>query len=110
MENFSTTHQTLVPRIANLATLAVVVAATWWSGAQRPTHPTAETALQAPVLIPVQATEESAHTVPALLPTAPPADQATPAPATPQTLWTTKNQALHHPGLQAVGFSATSQR
>lgn len=36
MENFSTPRAALVPRAVNLATLAVVVAATWWSGAQRP--------------------------------------------------------------------------
>ena len=36
MENFSTTGVALLPRAANLATLVVVVAATWWSGAQRP--------------------------------------------------------------------------
>jgi len=36
MENISTPRAALLPRAANLATLAVVVAATWWSGAQRP--------------------------------------------------------------------------
>ncbi len=36
MEKNSTTRAALLPRAANLATLAVVMAATWWSGAQRP--------------------------------------------------------------------------
>jgi hypothetical protein len=36
MEKISTPSKTLLPRTTNLATLAVVVAATWWSGAQRP--------------------------------------------------------------------------
>lgn len=40
-----------MPRVANLATLAVVVSATWWSGAQRPdtnpgTNPDSATRLQ----------------------------------------------------------------
>ena len=36
MEKISTSAVALVPRTANLATLAVVVLATWWSGTQRP--------------------------------------------------------------------------
>lgn len=108
MENFSTPHQALVPRIANLATLAVVVAATWWSGAQRPADSSAEAVLQTPVLIPVQATQQSTQAAPALLPAVPPANLATPATA--QTLWTTQNQALRHDGLQAVGYSAAARR
>lgn len=36
MESISTTHSTRLPWVANLATLAVVITATWWSGAQRP--------------------------------------------------------------------------
>ncbi len=36
MENFPTKRQHLIPLVTNLATLAVVVSATWWSGAQRP--------------------------------------------------------------------------
>jgi hypothetical protein len=36
MEKKSTTPNALLPRAANLATLGVVVAATWWSAAQRP--------------------------------------------------------------------------
>ena len=36
MENFSTPKQAALPWFADLATLAVVVGATWWSGAQRP--------------------------------------------------------------------------
>lgn len=36
MEKISTSAVALLPRAANLGTLAVVVLATWWSGAQRP--------------------------------------------------------------------------
>ena len=36
MENFSTPRPALLPRAANLATLAVLACATWWSAAQRP--------------------------------------------------------------------------
>jgi hypothetical protein len=35
MEDFSTPRRPLLPLTANLCTLAVVLAATWWSGAQR---------------------------------------------------------------------------
>ncbi len=36
MENFSTPRHRLLPWVANIATVAVVLAATVWSGAQRP--------------------------------------------------------------------------
>ena len=41
MENFSTPSRATLPWIANLATLAVVVAAIGWSGEQRPDVSTA---------------------------------------------------------------------
>lgn len=44
MESFSTTRRSGLPWAANLATLAVVVVTTWWSGAQRPAQePMAQT-------------------------------------------------------------------
>lgn len=36
MESISTNRNTRLPWATNLATLAVVISATWWSGAQRP--------------------------------------------------------------------------
>jgi hypothetical protein len=36
MESISTPRSTRLPWAANLATLAVVMTAVWWSGAQRP--------------------------------------------------------------------------
>lgn len=36
MESISTKRRARLPWATNLATLAVVVVATWWSGAQRP--------------------------------------------------------------------------
>ena len=42
MENFPTPKLAMVPRIANLLTLAFLVGTTWWSSAQRPlVHETA---------------------------------------------------------------------
>lgn len=48
MENFSTPRQATLPWIANLATLAVVVAAIGWSGGQRPDAPPVAAAAAAP--------------------------------------------------------------
>ena len=85
MENFSTPRAALVPRAVNLATLAVVVAATWWSGAQRPA--------EQPAL--------AQQSVPAASPaTAPAAPQATGLQAT--TLW--------RDGLQVVGYQPRTTR
>ena len=48
MENISTPQRAALPWIANLATLAVVVAAIGWSGAQRPDAPTTAAAATVP--------------------------------------------------------------
>lgn len=50
-----------MPRVANLATLAVMIVATWWSGTQRPVvQPLVGTTapLATPVAAPVQAAKE----------------------------------------------------
>ncbi len=48
MEKISTPREALLPRVANLLTLAVVVMATWWSGAQRPSDQPALAAVETP--------------------------------------------------------------
>jgi hypothetical protein len=99
MENFSTPHAALVPRIANLATVAVVLAATWWSSAQRPVEQPAEAALAVP------ATSLQGHSQPA------PAAAAPQAPQVNQASWPVQTTVLPHDILQAVGYlPATTRR
>ncbi len=92
MENFSTTRAALLPRAANLATLAVVVAATWWSGAQRPLaqDPLASQAAQ-------PATRQAA-------------DQAATAGTASTARWPVQTTSLPRDGLQPVGFQARATR
>ena len=96
MENFSTPRPNLVPRLANLATLVVVVAATWWSNAQRPTDVPAEAALGTPapqLIVPLQQS-------PAVLPTA----------GATQAHWPSTTTTLPREGLQAVGYLPATRR
>lgn len=88
MENFSTTRVAMLPRAANLATLAVVVAATWWSGAQRPAD-RATLDIQAAT----RATTAAAPRQPANLPAAEGAAN-----------WPVQATTLPRDGLQAVGY------
>jgi hypothetical protein len=96
MENFSTTHPTLVPRLANLATLAVVVAATWWSSEQRPVDVPAEAALSTPAPQLVVPTQQA----PAVLPSA----------GATQAHWPSTSTSLPRDGLQAVGYQPATRR
>lgn len=52
MENFSTPRDALVPRLANLLTLAVMLGAVGWSGAHRPVEAQREAVLAAPAVSP----------------------------------------------------------
>ena len=90
MENFSTPQRTSLPWIANLATLAVVVAAIGWSGVQRPAEATAAAAVSAPAE--VQAAPVADH-------------HPQPREATPPGRWPDKTTARSVDGLQAVGYS-----
>jgi hypothetical protein len=62
MENFSTPRHRLLPWAANIATVVVVLAATVWSGAQRPAD--RELSFAEPVTS-LHVPEQSAVTVPA---------------------------------------------
>jgi hypothetical protein len=78
MENFSTPRHRLLPWAANTATLAVVLAATVWSGAQRPAERELSFAEpvtaqhvpeQSPVSLPAKGAKSGAWPVPGPLPT-----------------------------------------
>ncbi len=94
MENFSTPRQPLLPWVANVATLAVMVAATWWSSGQRP----------------ASAVQVSAGV------SASPARQALAAPApsihagTPPAPWPAQTTSLQGDAIKPVGFGATVLR
>lgn len=98
MENFPTKRLQLVPRVANLATLAVVVSATWWSGAQRPdtnpdTNPDSATRLQMVSQAVATAREATSN----------PAGSAQPA-------WPQAQPTLQPEAIKTVGFTSASLR
>lgn len=95
MESFSANCMALLPRAANLATLAVLVSATWWSSAQRP----ADQAAQAP-----RAASQS--TAAAL----PPPHAADLAEVDATAVWPAQANAAARDGLQAVGYQARATR
>ena len=95
MENFSTPQRATLPWIANLATLAVVVAAIGWSGGQRPDLPAAAAAAAGP----------------ASTQAAPVADQVlAQPPGANQSNWPAKTSSRLTDGLQAVGYSPSQLR
>lgn len=95
METFSTPRVALLPQATNLVTVAVLVAATWWSGAQRPVDPATLTA------------QAGAPATTAARPHRPleataPADAASP--------WPAQGNGLARDGLQAVGYQTRTTR
>ena len=96
MENFSTPRAALLPQATNLVTMAVLVAATWWSGAQRPVdHATLAAQTAAPATTATAA--RSQRTLEAVAP----ADSAP---------WPAQGNGLAREGLQAVGFHSVTTR
>lgn len=90
MENFSTPQRAILPWVANLATLAVVVAAIGWSGEQRPDVSAAAASAAA------SATKQSAPLA---------GLAATPQTDAQQGRWPAKTTLRPINGLQAVGYS-----
>jgi len=98
MENFSTSQVALLPRAANLATLAVVALATWWSGAQRPASQ------------PVLASSTTATAGTAALPLQQAAELASIPSAVGNANWPVQAAAVPRDAIQAVGFAPRTQR
>ena len=96
MENFSTPPLASVPRLANVATLAIVLVATWWSGAQRP--------LATPIAVAVTSSSQSSTVSiqPAVVSVAPVANG--------QNRWPSQTTAMPLDGLQAVGYQPATRR
>ncbi len=94
MENFPTPPKALLPWVANLATLAVVLSAAWWSSGHRPLSSPSDSRLAAP-------------TQPYLQPATVPA--ATTSPGNPST-WPAQTTSLPADNFISVGFSAPSRR
>ena len=97
MENFSTPRMALLPRATNLLTVAVLAAAPWWSGAQRPVDP-ATLATQA---------EAAVNTATAARPQRQPDAAAQAGAAAP---WPAQGNTLARDGLQAVGYKPQATR
>jgi hypothetical protein len=95
MENFPTPQRQMLPWVANVATLAVMVAATWWSSDQRPDDPVqaATVAMPSPVAMP-------------------PVHQpvVAPAPAATQAIWPAQTTSLQGDGLKPVSYGSTVLR
>ena len=96
MEIISTPHVALLPRVANLLTLAVVVAATWWSGTQRP---------------PIQPAMAVAGSPTAVAAPQPKTNETTVGTGTSHTAnWPAEASLLPRDGLQIVGYRPRIQR
>lgn len=95
MEDFSTPSRAATPWIANLATLAVVIAAIGWSSEQRPTAQLAQATAPAPASTQAQ---PMANTTPM------------PAVAAPQPRWPAQGTSLPVDGLQVVSLQASKLR
>ena len=95
MENLSTQRVASLPRAANLATLVVLVTATWWSSAQRPVEQAA------------RAQPAASQRAAAELPLPRAADLAE---VDTTTGWTAQAKAATRDGLQTVGFQPRAIR
>ena len=104
MEKNSTPRADLLPRAANLATLAVVVSAMWWSGAQRPAgHVPALAAAQAPAV--AETNDALSQRQPAVLTAI-----SNPTGATTAANWPAQTATtIAREGLQAVGYQTRTR-
>ncbi|MBL8351450.1 MAG: hypothetical protein JNL87_14205 [Burkholderiaceae bacterium] len=95
MENFSTPQRSATPWIANLATLAVVLAAIGWSSEQRPVGSATDAAATMPA---------APHALPAL------DSAAQPLPTATQARWPMQTTAVAVEGVQVVGLQSSKLR
>lgn len=95
MEDFSTPLRATTPWIANLATLAVVLAAIGWSSEQRPAGSTTDASATMPAV---------PQALPALDSAAPALPTATPA------RWPVQTTAVPLEGVQVVGLQSSKLR
>jgi len=95
MENFPTPSRPLLPWVANVATLAVMVAATWWSSDQRPASRVQEAVAVQPAPVAV---------APAHQPPTANSQGLT------QALWPAQTTSLQGDSLRPVSFGTTVLR
>jgi hypothetical protein len=95
MEDFSTPSRAATPWIANLATLAVVIAAIGWSSEQRPTAQLAQATAPAPASTPAQPMADT---------------KPMPALAAPQPRWPAQATSLPADGMQIVSLQPVKLR
>ncbi len=100
MEITSTPQRAVLPRAANLVTVAALVAATWWSGTQRNADLAAATPQATPA--PATAAVDAAPALPAR-----PAPELATAQSTRRTL---PAATRFHDGVQTVGFQTAVPR
>jgi hypothetical protein len=106
MEKISTRRADLLPRTANLATLAVVVAAMWWSGAQRPAG---QAMLAASDAVPAAPSSLVTTDAPAPRQLALPSATTTPATTALATWPAQAATTIARDGLQAVGYQTRTR-
>jgi hypothetical protein len=95
MENFPTPQRQMLPWVANIATLAVMVAATWWSSDQRPANPVQAATAVSPSPLSLPAVHQPV---------------VAPAPGATQALWPAQTTSLQGEGLKPVSYGSTVLR
>jgi hypothetical protein len=94
MENFPTpSHHRVLPWATNICTLAVMVAATWWSSAQRPPLDALELTSEATMRATEKEKQILRQPVAAL------------SPVVPQAGWPTKTSSIQTDAVETVGYS-----
>ena len=95
MENFPTpSPYRALPWAANVCTLMVMVAVTWWSSAQRPTAVTPDLSAAAVRVAPELPKQISRQPVP------------TPAPVATQATWPAQTSSVQSEAVKTVGYTA----
>ena len=97
MENFPTpSPYRVLPWAANVCTLVVMVAVTWWSSAQRPTSVTPDLSAAAVTAAPETQKQISRQPAPA----------PAPAPVATQATWPAQTSSVQTEAVKTVGYTA----